>query len=180
MSRVRALLHAAILLPGVLALAACTGMDNRLGFVHKIDIQQGNVIEQELINRLERGMSKAEVRGALGTPLLLDPFHPDQWVYLHTLKQEDDYVQHNLVLHFRDDALVLVEGNVVGRSGPPLSEEENQPRAVRVPDPPPEGLLGRLLDIFDDRPTRRPVRTDTTGSGPASGEEIVIESEQAQ
>lgn len=178
-SRVRALLHTAIVLSGGVAMAACAGMDNRLGFVHKIDIQQGNVIEQELMNRLERGMSKAEVRDTLGTPLLLDPFHPDQWVYLHTLKQEDNYVQHNLVLHFRGDALVLVEGNVVERSGPPVSEEDSQPRAVRVPDPPPEGLLGRLLDIFDDRSVRRSVRRGTTVGGPSSGEEIVIESEEA-
>ena len=178
MIRIGALLRTSALLSGCLALAACGGVDHWFGFVHKVDIQQGNVIEQELVNRIERGMSKAQVRDVLGTPLLVDPFHPDQWVYLHTLEQEDDYMQHNLVLHFREDTLVLVEGDVVGRARPLVADEDNQPRAVRVPDPPPEGLLGRLLGIFDTEPTRPPRDSGAIG-GPVSSEEIVTESQEA-
>lgn len=174
--------RAGMLLLGCLALSACSrGPDHWFGFVHRIDIQQGNVIEQELINRIERGMSKAEVRDALGTPLLIDPFHPDQWVYVQTLQQGEEYVQHNLFLHFDNDALVLVEGNVAGRVGPPGPTGESPPRAVRVPDPPSKGLLSRLFNLFDDTPARRPTSDPdrVTKSGPAAaGEEIVPENPQ--
>ena len=49
--------------------------------VHRIDIQQGNYVTQDLVDRLKTGMTKAEVKGLLGTPLLADPFHSNRWDY---------------------------------------------------------------------------------------------------
>ena len=43
--------------------------------VYKIDVIQGNVITQEMINQLRPGMDKRQVKFILGTPLLVDPFH---------------------------------------------------------------------------------------------------------
>ena len=40
------------------------------GCVHRIDIQQGNYVTQDLVDRLKPGMTKAEVKQLLGTPLL--------------------------------------------------------------------------------------------------------------
>ena len=51
------------------------------GLVHKIDVQQGNYITQDLVEKLKPGMTKAEVKGLLGTPLLADAFHGDRWDY---------------------------------------------------------------------------------------------------
>ena len=49
--------------------------------VHKIDVQQGNYLTEDAVQKLRKGMSKAEVRQTLGTPLLADAFHGNQWDY---------------------------------------------------------------------------------------------------
>ena len=51
------------------------------GFVHKIDVQQGNYVTQDAVAKLKNGMTKAEVRQLLGTPLLIDAFHANRWDY---------------------------------------------------------------------------------------------------
>ena len=58
------------------SLAGCAGFG-----VYKIDIQQGNLITQEQLAKVKTGMSRVEVRNALGTPLLQDAFHADRWDY---------------------------------------------------------------------------------------------------
>lgn len=49
---------------------------------HKVDIQQGNYIDAETLARLKPGMTRSQVRFLLGTPLIVDAFHPDRWDYL--------------------------------------------------------------------------------------------------
>ena len=51
------------------------------GLVYTIDIQQGNFVTDDLIAKLKPGMTKAEVRQLLGTPLLIDTFHQNRWDY---------------------------------------------------------------------------------------------------
>src|SRR5690349_24398981 len=51
------------------------------GLVYKIDVQQGNYLTQDAAARLKVGMSKAEARQVLGTPLLSDAFHANRWDY---------------------------------------------------------------------------------------------------
>ena len=50
---------------------------------HKIDVQQGNYLDQETLAKLKPNMTRSQVRFLLGTPLLTDPFHPDRWDYLY-------------------------------------------------------------------------------------------------
>jgi len=49
--------------------------------VYTIDIQQGNYVTEDLVAKLRIGMTKAEVRQLLGTPLLIDTFHQNRWDY---------------------------------------------------------------------------------------------------
>jgi outer membrane protein assembly factor BamE len=51
------------------------------GCIYRIDIQQGNYVTQDLVDRLKPGMTKAEVKQLLGTPLLSDAFHGNRWDY---------------------------------------------------------------------------------------------------
>ncbi len=82
--------------------------------VYKIDIEQGNVITQEMVDRLHAGMSQEEVIAALGTPLLRDPFHPQRWDYLYTFQEGGKpREQRRLTLFFSRGRLVRVEGDVV-------------------------------------------------------------------
>ncbi|MDA1108167.1 MAG: outer membrane protein assembly factor BamE [Proteobacteria bacterium] len=80
---------------------------------YKIDIQQGNVISQEAVAKLKPGMTKSQVRFALGTPLLVDVFHQDRWDYIYSIQRGgQERQQRHLSLFFADDKLTRIEGDV--------------------------------------------------------------------
>lgn len=54
--------------------------------VYKIDIQQGNVITQDMIDQLRPGMTRSQVRFIMGNPLIVDTFHTDRWDYLYSIQ----------------------------------------------------------------------------------------------
>ena len=54
--------------------------------VYRSTIAQGNYIEQEDLDQLELGMTRAQVRFLLGTPMIDDPFHKNRWDYVYYVK----------------------------------------------------------------------------------------------
>ncbi|MBB3104057.1 outer membrane protein assembly factor BamE [Azomonas macrocytogenes] len=54
--------------------------------VYKIDIQQGNVVTQDMIDQLRPGMTPRQVRFIMGSPLIMDTFHPNRWDYLYSFQ----------------------------------------------------------------------------------------------
>lgn len=52
---------------------------------YRIEVVQGNVVTSEQIVRVTQGMSRVQVREALGSPLLTDIFHADRWDYVFML-----------------------------------------------------------------------------------------------
>ncbi|QKZ02955.1 MULTISPECIES: outer membrane protein assembly factor BamE [Pseudomonas] len=66
---------------GLLALAGCS-----FPGVYKIDIQQGNVVTQDMIDQLRPGMTRRQVRFIMGNPLLVDTFHANRWDYLYSIQ----------------------------------------------------------------------------------------------
>ncbi|WP_248804997.1 outer membrane protein assembly factor BamE [Pseudomonas sp. MWU13-2100] len=75
------LLLTSFTLVGLLALAGCS-----FPGVYKIDIQQGNVVTQDMIDQLRPGMTRKQVRFIMGNPLLADTFHANRWDYLYSLQ----------------------------------------------------------------------------------------------
>lgn len=57
------------------------------GCVHRIDIQQGNFLDSEDIDRVAVGMTRVQVRSLLGTPMVADPFVATRWDYVYYLKR---------------------------------------------------------------------------------------------
>ncbi len=57
------------------------------GCVHRIDIQQGNFLKTEDIDRVAVGMTRVQVRSLLGTPMVADPFVSTRWDYVYYLKR---------------------------------------------------------------------------------------------
>ena len=57
------------------------------GCVHRIDIQQGNFLDTEDIDRVAVGMTRVQVRSLLGTPMVADPFVSTRWDYVYYLKR---------------------------------------------------------------------------------------------
>lgn len=97
----------------VLLLPACSYIPMAPS-VYKIDIQQGNVVTQEMVSRLKPGMTRSQVRFALGTPLVSDVFHPDRWDYVYRFQKAGVLTeQHHITVVFENDLLKRVEGDVV-------------------------------------------------------------------
>ena len=80
--------------------------------VYKLSIQQGNVITQEMVDRLKPGMTRNQVEFVMGKPVLADPFEQDQWVYVYTLEVPDYFIQNfKMLLTFKDDTLATITGD---------------------------------------------------------------------
>ena len=118
--------------------------------LHKIDIQQGNVIDQEMLDQLKPGMDKKQVKFIMGTPALIDPFHNERWEYIYSF-QEGGTVreQRHITLHFENDKLAYISGDIevsnILRPKDKIITEEN---TITVPkaDEKEKGFFGRLLD----------------------------------
>ena len=118
--------------------------------LHKIDIQQGNVVDQEMLDQLKPGMDKKQVKFIMGTPVLIDPFHNERWEYIYSF-QEGGTVreQRHITLHFENDKLAYISGDIeisnIPRQEYKIITEEN---AIIVPisDKEEKGFFGRLFD----------------------------------
>lgn len=77
---------------------------------YRVEIVQGNVVTKERAERVEPGMSRAQVRDILGTPLLTDVFHADRWDYTFMLNRQGKPTQLRVVVaHFEGDRLTRLE-----------------------------------------------------------------------
>ena len=63
-----------------LTLGACS--------IHRVDIQQGNMIDAAQLEKLKVGMDKNQTRFVMGTPLITDPFHDNRWDYVYRRRNE--------------------------------------------------------------------------------------------
>jgi outer membrane protein assembly factor BamE len=79
---------------------------------YKIDIQQGNLVTQDMVDKLQPGMSRTQVRFILGTPLVVDAFRNDRWDYVYLFRKGGgETEQRRLVVYFKDDKLLRVDGD---------------------------------------------------------------------
>ena len=97
--------HVILGLALLLALSGCQ-------FIYRIDIQQGNLLDQKLVDDLRPGMTKRQVSLVLGTPAVGSPFRHDRWDYISTYHRRGKQVSRKLLsLTFEDNRLVRIEGN---------------------------------------------------------------------
>jgi outer membrane protein assembly factor BamE len=119
---------------------------------YRIEVVQGNVVTKERAERVTPGMSRAQVRDILGTPLLTDVFHANRWDYAFWLNRPGTPIQHRLVVvYFEDDQLTRIDAadlpteaeflNLIAtsraRDVPTLTLTEEQIQALPVPSRPP-------------------------------------------
>ena len=99
---------------GVIAtvISGCAGFG-----VHRIDIQQGNLVTQDQLAKVKPGMSRLDVRNALGTPLLQDVFNGNRWDYYFSLDQSTSYgpfgrdkQQYKVTILFESDKVARIDG----------------------------------------------------------------------
>jgi len=121
-----------------LFLQGCTNIPLLPGLKpYKIDIQQGNYVTQDMIAKLQPGMSRSQVRFALGTPLIVDPFRTDRWDYAYVLYKQGELVEQRMVtVIFRGEVLDRIEGDVVAGSNITQPRTAGKPAAPGVPAAP--------------------------------------------
>jgi outer membrane protein assembly factor BamE len=57
------------------------------GCVYRINIQQGNFLDQAAVDQVKDGMTRSQVRYLLGTPMVADSFNKERWDYIYYLKK---------------------------------------------------------------------------------------------
>jgi outer membrane protein assembly factor BamE len=55
--------------------------------VYRINIQQGNFLDQAAVEQVKAGMTRSQVRYLLGTPMVADSFNKERWDYIYYLKK---------------------------------------------------------------------------------------------
>jgi outer membrane protein assembly factor BamE len=85
-----------------LTVAALLTLGGLSGCVHRINIQQGNFLDSEDIDRVAVGMTRVQVRALLGTPMVADPFVSNRWDYVYYLKlgRWDQAQQRHFIVYF--------------------------------------------------------------------------------
>lgn len=128
--------------------------------VYRIDIQQGNAIDREMLDRLEIGMDRSKVRFILGTPLLADPFHQDRWDYVYSFRTgSEPEVRQRVSLYFTDDRLARIEDHLDPDAVPGMASERIRTLVTVPPRRARKGFLGVLVPDFlkrDDEPADAP------------------------
>ena len=86
----------------MLALAAC---------VYRIDIQQGNLLDEDVIDQVELGMTRSQVQFLLGTPMISDSFHQDRWDYTYYFRRgrSRQIDQRWFIVFFEDEEVVRID-----------------------------------------------------------------------
>ncbi len=131
----------------LLFLASCSS--NGLPVLHlkpyRMEIQQGNFVDQEAVSKLKPGMSKEQVRFILGTPLLTDIFHADRWDYVYRRqKVNSNVLEHRkIAVYFEDGKLKRIEGDVTpapstDTAGVKTTETQPAPGPDTQPKPAPD------------------------------------------
>ena len=157
---------------GALCAAALLGCSrHEIPGVYKIDIQQGNVIDQDMLSQLEPGMDRRKVRFILGTPMLTDTFNDNRWDYYYSLREgHGNPVQRRISVYFEEDKLARIEGDIrPGGERKPVAPRKETIVTV-PPDRSGEGLLSALKPTFLDRDEAPEKPEVPTADGPSGSE----------
>ena len=80
------------------------------GCVHKIDVEQGNIIDPVKVARLHPGMSRQSVINLMGRPLLQAPFSHNSMAYVYTFHPGKGSPQaQSVLLKFQDNHLISIQ-----------------------------------------------------------------------
>lgn len=85
--------------------------------VYRINIQQGNFLDQAAVEQVKVGMTRSQVHYLLGTPMVADSFNKERWDYIYYLKKgRSEHVDSRRVT-------VYFDGDKVARLDKPTAEE---------------------------------------------------------
>ncbi|MDD7804349.1 MAG: outer membrane protein assembly factor BamE [Endozoicomonas sp. (ex Botrylloides leachii)] len=86
---------------------------------YKINVQQGNMITQKMVDQLKLGMTRKQVQYVMGTPLLQDTFNQNRWDYVYTMQPGGKQsTQTTVTLFFKNDRLASIQGDLAPTKKP--------------------------------------------------------------
>ena len=142
-----------LLLSLMLSLTTVAGCSN-IGFpgVYRINVDQGNIVDQDMVDQLKPEMTRRQVRFVLGTPIIEDTFNNDRWDYVRVLRLGDDTLfRTQLTVIFENDVLADVEGDLVSDNWPePQPEAESDANTDAETDTGSEGDTNTDLEAAAD------------------------------
>jgi outer membrane protein assembly factor BamE len=122
--------------------------------VYKIDVNQGNYLSQDMVEKLKVGMSKQQVRIALGTPLVTSAFRDDRWDYVYEFSRQGKVREHRqFAAFFADDKLTRWEGDEMPQSAIDLNRAAGDKALAPGPSAEDKGFFDRFLDWFRREPS---------------------------
>ena len=81
-----------------MGITACSTVNK---VVYRIDVPQGNYLEQDKIDQLKVGMNQEQVQYLLGTPVLRDVFAQNRWDYVFIKREgHNDPIRRTLLVYF--------------------------------------------------------------------------------
>lgn len=157
--RLSPLFRALAMTLGALVLAGCaaitTPFDNYLPLitqfgVYKLDINQGNYLSQDMVDRLKVGQTKPQVRATLGTPLITSAFRDNRWDYVYEFKSAGRVREHRqFTVYFADDVLARWEGDEMPQSAQDLNRVAATRSLPADPYGQDAGIIGKIIDLFN-------------------------------
>ena len=103
-----------------LLLASCGQFSVPMPSAYKMDIRQGNYVTPQMREKLRVGMSRAQVRYVMGTPMVADVFHASRWDYVYRLEQGGELVEkQRLTLFFEGDNLSRIDDSALNLKADP-------------------------------------------------------------
>jgi outer membrane protein assembly factor BamE len=145
---------AAAALLAALLCAGCATVDTYLPTlrtfgIYKLDINQGNYLSQDMVNRLKAGQSEQQVRQILGTPLVVSVFRENRWDYVYEFTRQGQVVEHRtFTVYFVDGKLARWEGDEMPASVAELNRDARARTAGEEGWADNRSWIERLLDIF--------------------------------
>ena len=136
-----------IVTASLLGLAGCSWVPFD-GVVHKIDIQQGNIVDQEMIDQLRPGMARRQVRFIMGSPMLVDTFHEERWEYIYRMHKSGSAPSKNtrVTLYFKDDNLARIEGDMRPQPSDGVVVKKTETIEVPYQDRGGKGIVRSVVD----------------------------------
>lgn len=82
--------------------------------VYRVDVQQGNLLEDKDVEAVQVGMTRSQVRFLLGTPVVESSFHHDRWDYIYYFRQGRRRTADRswLIVHFDGDRVKEIDYDV--------------------------------------------------------------------
>lgn len=99
-------------------LAAVLTTSCALPRLHRVTVQQGNVITQEMVDQLKPGMTREQVAFVMGQPVVRNAFDDTRWDYVYTIDVPGSFESRLLVsLYFTGDELARISGDLAPAAG---------------------------------------------------------------